>query len=516
MAQPTRSRQDLRVDVLKKLDPVSEPKNSAVTSDSDSLTVLIDTLLAPGAESEDYVGDYIYIRNEPTKVDSEANTNDADITATETTLTVTDGTKFTVGDGIQLDSEIMRVTTIATNLLTVVRAIQGTTGATHADSLDVFIVGPEIGEIVRVTAVNFAGVNSTLFTAPDFSAALIDTQTYERHRKVRPNIINDRLDITLGLLRQNVLLNVTAVTDGDMETSGVGSWTASSATLTKDTIAANVRHGRQSLKNVATGANGQAQSGNMNLPGGTLCIVAADVFITGGDKCKLEFYDVTNSAVIGTAMESDETGFVHLENIFTVPETSEQVRVNLESQANGDITFWDHVTVWPVSDKGIDLPSHLEFLFDIESLFFYPVGTGIVGSTNVNAFRINEGAPEFYAHSQKELDDTAAGASRFYVPARTPTNALWIKGRKPYDSFSGTDDGAKDVDTTQANRYVVTNMTAASILDDLALDAIEAEKEILARGLQEKALLLRFEIQHIQANMTPPKRRVLTTPFTRE
>ena len=441
MAQPTRSRANLRVDVLKKIDPVSEPKTSTTTSGG-STTTLLDSLLAPAAESEDFVGDWIYIAEK-----------------------------------------------------------QGS--------------GPEVGEIARVTAVDFSGSTSTLTLAPALTATIESGMDYERHRKVRPSIINDRLDVILGLLRENVILNVTAVTDGNMETSGVGSWTASGATLTKDTTAANVRRGRQSLKIVATGANGQAQSENVNLPGGTVCIVSADPFITAGDSCKLEFYDVTNSAVIGTAMESDETGFIHLEKIFTVPTTCEQVRVNLESQANGDITFWDHVTVWPILDKGIDLPGHLEFMFDIESLFFYPVGTGIAGSTNINAFRINEGAPQFYAHSQKELDDTGAGASRFYVPSRIPTNALWIKGRKPYLAFAGATDALKDADTTQANRYVVTNMTAASIIDDLALDAIEAEKFELARKLGERALLLRFEINHILANMTPPKAKTITTPFTR-
>lgn len=498
---------------------MSEPKSSSATADSDSLTVLNDTVLAPAAQSEDYVGDWIYVRSQPTAVDS-TSTVDGVHNTTVTTLAVTDGTDFTVGDGIQVTvssvTETMRITAINSNNLTVVRGIQSSTAVSMSGGETVNIVGSAIGEIVQVTDVEFPGTTSQLITAPDLSASLVDTQEYERHRKVKPNIINKKLDLILGLLRENVILNVTAVTDGDMETSGVGSWTASSATLTKDTTAANVRRGRQSLKVLATGANGQAQSGNINLPGGTVCIVSADPFITAGDSCKLEFYDVTNSAVIGTAMESDETGFVHLENLFTVPTTCEQVRVNLESQGSGDITFWDHVTVWPILDKGIDLPSHLEFLFDIESMFFYPVGTGIAGSTNVDAYRINEGTPQFYAHSQKELDDTGAGASRFYVPSRIPTNALWIKGRKPYDVFSGSTEGIKDLDTTQANRYVLTNMTAASIIDDLALDAIEAEKPTLAEKLSLKAATLRLEIADILANMTPPKKKIITTPFTRE
>lgn len=518
MAQPTRARQDLRLDCLKKLDPVSEPKASSVTSDSDDSNTLIDTVLAPAAQAEDYVGDWIYIRSQPAAVDSGATVDGAHNTTT-TTLAVDDGTKFTVDDGIQVTvatvTETMRVTVIATNNLTVVRGIQGSTAVTMAGGETVNIIGPAIGEIARVTDVDFSGTTSKLTVAPAFSCSPVDTQEYERHRKVRPSTINDRLDVILGLLRQNVLLPVTLVTDGDMETSGVGSWTAS-ATLTKDTT--NVRRGRYSLKLVSLGgANVYAKSASMYLPGGTECIVEADVYVRAGNyTAKLTFYDVTNSAAIGTPMESDESGWVHLEAKFTVPATCEEVQVWAEGPLVGDTSYWDHITVWPVYDQGIDLPSFLEFVYDVQGLFYLPVGTGLAGSGNVSAYRINEGSPQFYAHYKPEPDDTGVVSARFYVDDKRPTNALWLKGRKPYPVFSGATDALKDVDTTQAHRHVVTNMTVASILDDLALDATEAEKTTLAEGLQVKALMLRSEIAGLMASMTPPKKKIITTPFTRE
>jgi hypothetical protein len=512
----------LRPDVVKKIDPVSEPKLSSCTSDSDSLTVLIDTLLAPGAESEDYVGDYIYVRSQPIAVDSTTDINEgAQFSATDTELTVDSNSVFKAGDGIQFSAtatatgEICRIASVdSANKLTIVRGIQGTTASTHEDNDNVFIIGPAVGEIQRVTAVTFSGTNSKLTVAPGFSASLISGAEYERHRKVRPNIINDRLDVILGLLRQNVLLPVTLITDGDMETSGVGDWTATASTLTKDTT--NVRRGRSSLKIVASSANGYAKSGSVYLPGTTEVILEADVYITPGDSCKLSLIDITNSnAEIGTPMESDESGWVHLEAKFSVPVTCEEVQVWAESQANGDVTYWDHITLWPTADQGIDLPSFLEFVYDVKSLFYLPVGTGLTGSTNVSAYRINESTPQLYSHYQRERDDTGVVSARFYVEGRRPANALWLKGRKPYPAFSGATDALKDVDTTQAHKNVVVNMTAASILDNLALDATEAEKDGLARGLGERALLLRFEIKDIMANMTPPK-KTITTPFTRE
>ncbi len=60
--------------------------------------------------------------------------DDADFTSTELTFTVDDGTIWDVNDPIQIGSEIMVISAIATNLLTVTsRGAFGTTAATHAN-----------------------------------------------------------------------------------------------------------------------------------------------------------------------------------------------------------------------------------------------------------------------------------------------------------------------------------------------------------------------------------------------
>lgn len=57
----------------------------------------------------------------------------------DTTLTVTDGGKFSVGDTLAIESESLYVTAISTNDLTVARAVNGTASAAHADSTDVYL-----------------------------------------------------------------------------------------------------------------------------------------------------------------------------------------------------------------------------------------------------------------------------------------------------------------------------------------------------------------------------------------
>ena len=515
MAQPTSTRKTLRQAVIGKLYPTRHPTASVATGDG-STTTIVDSTLFPGGSGRDYVGAWAYVVSQPA-TDSGGDTAEA-VDTSETEIDVDNSGGFTVGDYVKIDDEVIGPLTAKDTSgtdITGARGAQGTTAAEHDASTDIYIVGAAIGEVARVSSVDFAGATSTLILSPAIGALVEDTAEYELHYKLHPSYINDKLDMILGLLRQNVLLPVTLVVDGDMEASDASDWTGSSnATLGK--VATYVRRGRQSLAVYAAAADSYAISTGVSLPGGTECIVAADVYMVQGGA-KLTLYDVTNAADIGTPMEADiQDGGAHLEGTFIIPATCKLCRIHAMTEESGKSTYWDHVTLWPTYDQGIELPSFLEFVYDVKGLFYLPVGTALTGSENVNAYRINEGSPQFYAHYQKERDDTGVVSARFYVDDKRPTNALWIKGRKPYPAFSGATDALKDVDTTQAHRYVVTNMTTASILDDLALDATEAEKPQLSGQLQIKAMMLRNEISGIMASMTPPKKKIVTTPFTRD
>ncbi len=62
-----------------------------------------------------------------------------ELDATETGVDVVDGTKVEVGNTILVESEQMYVTAVATNTLTVVRGVNGTTAATHATAKTVYV-----------------------------------------------------------------------------------------------------------------------------------------------------------------------------------------------------------------------------------------------------------------------------------------------------------------------------------------------------------------------------------------
>jgi hypothetical protein len=74
------------------------------------------------------------------KEDSGSDLNDASMTTTKATVAVTSGTDFAIGQTIMIGAEQMLITNIATNNLTVARALNGTTAAAHANNSDVYIL----------------------------------------------------------------------------------------------------------------------------------------------------------------------------------------------------------------------------------------------------------------------------------------------------------------------------------------------------------------------------------------
>ena len=65
------------------------------------------------------------------------------MSSSATTLNVSDGTLFSIGQLIRIESEYLAITAISTNALTVVRAIRGSTAASHVQTTAIDIWKPE-------------------------------------------------------------------------------------------------------------------------------------------------------------------------------------------------------------------------------------------------------------------------------------------------------------------------------------------------------------------------------------
>jgi len=80
-----------------------------------------------------------------TTVDSTTTVNETGpYAAGDVTLTVADGTQFTAGDSIYIDSERLDVTAVVGNNLTVTRGVNGTSDVAHADLLPISIVQSQL------------------------------------------------------------------------------------------------------------------------------------------------------------------------------------------------------------------------------------------------------------------------------------------------------------------------------------------------------------------------------------
>lgn len=99
-------------------------------------------------------------------------TVDNPLSATATTMNVTAGTDFAIGQTLLVEAEQMLITNIAANALTVRRALNGTTGATHA-----------LGTAISIVRFPAAVERATLITAarlwtraPDFEPFYVDAE----------------------------------------------------------------------------------------------------------------------------------------------------------------------------------------------------------------------------------------------------------------------------------------------------------------------------------------------------
>ena len=493
---PTTTLKTIRQKVAKKIYAARYPVVSTTTSDANSLTLVVDAVLSPAAQVEDFIEAWIFVAEQAAAVDSGTNINEGgQFSSTDVTLTVQDGTKFTVGDGIQFSSgstasgEICRVTAISTNNLTIVRGIQSTTASTHEDGDNVFIIGPAIGEIARVTDVSFSGSTSQLIVAPGFSASLVSGTDYEVHYKFYPNHVRDKANEILENVRRPILLALTLVPDGDLEADGTSEWVAAGTggtpTLAKDT--STVLHGRKTLSVTNDGATtrGFAKSGSMYLSPSTSVLVAADVYITPGDSAKMTLIDVTNSnAVIGTAA-SVTSGWVHLEFMAEIPSDCEEVQVWLESVAVSDVTFWGSVQTLPTARVIFDYPDTLEWAEDFDKVFYFGRGAGLTATGEDNSFKVFEGPKKLWSPAEIVRDETAVVPFRIQIKKRGVTQALYVGGFVDYSILTN------DTDTTNAPEDIVVNLTYADLMDAWAQEDIANDKFEAAQAKSKKAESIR-------------------------
>lgn len=192
---------------------------------------------------------------------------------------------------------------------------------------------------------------------------------------VDPTILNQCFSRTLRLVKRTrwVPLGIT-IADGDMGASDATNYTASSATLSKVTTAANIKFGPRSLRVANSAANGYGRTASIPVAPNAAYyawgFTRADVGTAG-----LQSYDVTNSAVISTYTTVNEIWSL-IGYGFNAPGGCEEVQLRLRgSEATADC-YWNAIGLYRIGQNLLDIiwnpgydPSHV-----VDVFAFYPKG----------------------------------------------------------------------------------------------------------------------------------------------
>jgi hypothetical protein len=104
-----------------------------------------DTVIAESAAAYGSGLPWVYVTMEyslDTTDSGETINEGAEFSSSDTTLTVSDGTTFTQYEVIKIESELLQITAISSNDLTVKRGVLGSTAAAHADSTAIYWLTP--------------------------------------------------------------------------------------------------------------------------------------------------------------------------------------------------------------------------------------------------------------------------------------------------------------------------------------------------------------------------------------
>lgn len=177
-----------------------------------------------------------------------------------------------------------------------------------------------------------------------------------------PSALVRQINASLRRLRRQRLLPFTLIEDGLMEDSGVSKWTATTATLSKITTAANIYEGAQALRVLNSAVDGRARSALIPVEPGSTYVVEAVCQIansTGTHTATLRVQDETGAASTATATSTSRER-TRLRITFSPLSGSYRISVRLEGSAADSDIYWDDVLLWRPTVKQLALPTDLE------------------------------------------------------------------------------------------------------------------------------------------------------------
>lgn len=213
----------------------------------------------------------------------------------------------------------------------------------------------------------------------EFTVAVTAGDKVEIHTVTHPTLIHQAIDRALRKMLYPTLAVPSLTADADMEASGTTSWTDDgSITLAKDTTAANVFRGTQSLSGTDSGGGDEYGYQSFNVvEGDTYYVSAVCRTSAAATQCKLQAYDATSSAEIESETH-DETAWQVLGFEFTIPTSCKSLQIRLITVTASGVTYWDHVQLLQRRQRRYALPSWVTEIWQVGRTVYQSEGTELV------------------------------------------------------------------------------------------------------------------------------------------
>lgn len=282
---------------------------------------------------------------------------------------------------------------------------------------------------------------------------------YELHYRLDPVELNRCIDRALRSIRYRAEYRVTMVSDGDMETSGTGQWTASGSAIAKGTTVANVYRGAQSLQVTDSGsALGFARTASIPvIPGRTYYAAGVCRANAAGATCRLQAYDVTNSASIQTADNPTQRWQV-LAFQLTTPATCELMQMRLITVEASAVTHWDDIDLIEEGRRRYPLPTWLTRRAQIENVISRHEWGETLGT---DRYQADAPSDETWGSWTVEGEARGTGTSALNLLLWPPTYAWKVPVVRAVRNYEAL---ATDADATPTSRDYDLDWVAAGTL----------------------------------------------------
>ena len=315
------------------------------------------------------------------------------------------------------------------------------------DGVGIWVVAGTGIQFSRVTRAGFTvatgafALSPVLGANPNSAATIILTYGFSRADLV------DAINYALNNLWTPAYVALSLVTDGHMETAGVGSWAAvlTPTTRVKTTTAANVLYGTQSLSLVSDALSEGATSDAFNVHEGETLLVSVFVQVDAGSVI-VTLYNATAASAI-QSVTVDQEGWTEVRFSVAVPTGCEQATIRPLSATAASTWYVGPVIVLSLDRSVYDLPTLITDPAALEepAIWSLPLGRP---SEVADSYIPQTNAFQPWPYVKPLFDLRAANALR--VQVTQPVNApLFVKYWRTLADLSA------DADTTEAPEELV-------------------------------------------------------------